>query len=149
MPAHRQLTFQDLNEILPEVERLLTGYTATGQWSLAQICHHLSTTIRLTSRPASNVPESTPEQNAIREAFFAAGVFPPGRQSPAPFIPPPALDAATEAQSLAESIKRFQAATGPYPAHPYLGQLDANQWHRFHAMHAAHHLGFVAPREDS
>jgi len=145
MSTRRELSFQDLNQVMPEVERLLTGHTELGQWSLAQICNHLSTTIRLTARAASNVPESTPEQTAIRQAFFAGGVFPAGRQAPAPFVPQPGLDASTEAHSLAESIKRFQAATGPYPAHPFLGPLTAAEWHRFHTMHAAHHLGFVAP----
>ncbi|HVU86443.1 MAG TPA: DUF1569 domain-containing protein [Pirellulales bacterium] len=145
MTTRRRLSFQSLDEIMPEVEQLLKGHAVAGQWTLGQICNHLAGAIRSTARPASTVPAATPEQAALKERFFAAGVFPDGRPSPAPFVPSADLDLAEEVTSLARAIERFQNATGPYPAHPYLGPLSREEWVRFHAMHAAHHLGFAAP----
>jgi hypothetical protein len=145
MPTRRRISFQGLDEIMPEVQRLLSGHTMVGEWSLGQICKHLSGAIRLTARPSSSVTPATPEQAAIKERFFAAGVFPEGRPSPAPFVPPPDLDLAEEVASLNRAIERFQDATGPFPAHPFLGPLSREEWIRFHAMHAAHHLGFAVP----
>ncbi len=146
MTTRRRLSFQALDEIMPEVQRLLKGHAVAGQWSLGQICNHLSGAIRLTARPTSSaVPPATPEQAALKERFFAAGVFPDGRQSPPPFVPREDLDLAAEVASLASAIERFQGATGPYPSHPYLGPLSREEWLRFHCMHAAHHLGFSSP----
>lgn len=145
MAERRQLTFQDLDDVLPEVERLLQGHALAGQWSLAQICHHLSTSIRITARPTTDPGPPTAQQAAIRAGFFALGRFPEGRPSPPPFVPPEGLDVVAESQALAESIRRFAKATGPFPAHPVIGPLTGEEWRQFHVMHAAHHLGFVVP----
>jgi len=145
MPERRQLTLKSLDDVMPEVERLLKGHVVTGQWSLAQICNHLATTIRMTARPSAGPAQATPEQAAMRMGFFAAGRFPEGRQAPAPFVPKPNLDAAEEAHSLISAIERFQSATGPFPAHPVIGPLSRDEWLRFHTMHAEHHLGFAVP----
>jgi hypothetical protein len=145
MPERRQLTFQTLDEVMPEVGRLLEGYTVVGKWSLAQILHHLAITIRSTARPASDVPPATSEQTAIHKRFFALDRFPDGRPAPPPFDPPQGLDPLVEAPSLDRALERFASATGPFPAHPVIGPLSGEEWARFHAMHAAHHLGFAVP----
>ena len=48
MPERRMLNFASMEEIMPDVVRLLEGYSTIGQWTLAQILHHLATSIRLT-----------------------------------------------------------------------------------------------------
>ncbi|HEY4313757.1 MAG TPA: DUF1569 domain-containing protein [Pirellulales bacterium] len=145
MAERRIIVFQDLAEVMPEVERLVAGHSPAGNWSLAQICHHLGTTIRLTARPVPEAGVPTAQQATLRDGFFGLGAFPNGRASPAPFVPPEGLDLAKEAAALGDAIKRFATAQGPFPAHPMLGPLTGDQWHRFHTMHAAHHLGFVVP----
>jgi hypothetical protein len=145
MANQRQLSFQSLEDVMPEVERLIKGHALAGQWSLGQICSHLAGAIRLTARSPSTAHPATPEQAALKEQFFAAGVFPQGRSSPAHFVPADNLDLSAEVASLARAIEKFQNFTGPFPAHPYLGPLSRDEWVRFHAMHAAHHLGFAAP----
>jgi hypothetical protein len=145
MPERRRLSFKSLDDAIPEVEHLLKGHVVAGQWTLAQICNHLATTILMTARPAAEPGQPTPEQARIRAGFFAAERFPDGRQVPGPFVPKPGLDAAHEAQSLATAIERFRSATGPFPAHPIIGPLSHDEWLRFHTMHAEHHLGFAVP----
>jgi hypothetical protein len=145
MPERRQLTFQSLDDVMPEVARLLEGHTVVGNWSLAQILHHLAITIRSTSRPASAVPDATAEQSANRARFLALDRFPDGRPVPPPFDPPAGLDALVEAPSLARALEQFASAPGPFPAHPMIGPLSGKEWNQFHVLHAAHHLGFAVP----
>ena len=42
MPERRTLEFARLDDVMPEVDRLLAGHTTVGNWSLGQICNHLS-----------------------------------------------------------------------------------------------------------
>src|SRR4051812_14360492 len=42
MDARRTLTFSSLAEVMPDVDRLLGGHRAVGNWTLGQICNHLS-----------------------------------------------------------------------------------------------------------
>ena len=44
-PGRRAIQFESLDEIMPEVDRLLEGHTTVGNWSLAQICRHLATVL--------------------------------------------------------------------------------------------------------
>jgi hypothetical protein len=55
-PGRRALRYVNLDEIMPDVDRLLGRYTTLGAWSLAQICHHLATVMRRTV----DLPKSTP-----------------------------------------------------------------------------------------
>ena len=38
----RTLTYASLDEIPADVDRLLAGHTTVGNWTLGQICNHLS-----------------------------------------------------------------------------------------------------------
>src|SRR5438067_5729 len=46
--ARRPLTFASLNEVMPDVDRLLRGHTTVGNWSLGQICSHLAQAVHFT-----------------------------------------------------------------------------------------------------
>jgi hypothetical protein len=143
MAERRQLVFASLDEVIPDVERLLAGHTTTGKWSLGQILYHLASALRLTVEGPPSSAEPTREQDISRRRFFRTDRFPEGRQAPAILEPNPSLDARTEADSLREAIDRFVSSTGPFAAHPILGPLSKDEWSRFHCMHFAHHLGFA------
>ncbi len=146
MAERRELTFASLDDVMPEVERLLAGHVTVGRWSLAQICQHLATGIRLTLDAPLRPFEPTHETDLVRHRFLQQGKFPEGMEAPIPALRPPSgLDAATEAEALREVIGRFASAAGPFPAHPHLGRMTRDQWIRFHCLHCAHHLGFVVP----
>jgi hypothetical protein len=146
MPARRTLAFAGLDDVLPEVERLLAGHTTGGRWTLGQICNHLATAIRLTLDVPVRPAEPTREQNIARRRFFRQGKFPEGMEAPIPvLLPRPDLDARKEADALQKAIARLVAAPGPLPGHPRLGPLTRDEWVRFHCMHCAHHLAFAVP----
>jgi hypothetical protein len=146
MTERRDLTFSSLDDVMPEVERLLAGHTTVGHWSLGQICNHLAAALRLTLEVPPSSAEPTREQRVARRLFFRSGRFPDGMEAPVRVLQPqPGLDAVKEAEALREAIGRFDAATGPFPAHPVLGPLSNEEWTRFHCLHCSHHLGFVRP----
>lgn len=145
MVARRALTFASLDEIMPDVERLLAGHVTSGRWTLAQILYHLATALRYAATAEADTGEPTREQDVLRRRFFSRASFPDGVELPAVLEPPPGLDARAEADSLRAAIALFASRTGPFPTHPRLGPLTGEEWDRFHRMHGAHHLGFAVP----
>ena len=149
MAELRNLSFVGLDEVPPEVERLLAGHVAVGRWSLAQICNHIATGIRLTLDAPVRSFESTPEKDADRRRFFEQGRFPEGMEAPIPvLIPTPDPNARAEADALRDVIDRFATFAGPLPAHPRLGPMTRDEWTRFHCLHCAHHLGFIVSDQE-
>jgi hypothetical protein len=148
----RLLSFASLDEIMPEVTRLLQGHKTAGQWSLAQICNHLAMAFNSVAGGVpvgqeATSPDDERERHAgIRQSFLALDRFPDGRISPPRLVPGEGLDSYQEAASLADAVARFIAAEGRFPAHPRIGPLTKDEWVRFHCLHTAHHLGFVVPR---
>lgn len=150
MAARRELSFASLDEVMPEVERLSTGYDVVGQWSLGQICKHLTLAFHFMMDAASGSaplePADDPRRALIRTRFFRAGRFPDGVAAPfSELVPSTDLNDRAEAEALRDALARFQVATGPFPPHPFLGSMTKEEWARFHCLHAAHHLGFAVP----
>ena len=40
--ARRQLKFSSVDEIVPDLDRLMAGHQTVGKWTLGEICNHLS-----------------------------------------------------------------------------------------------------------
>jgi hypothetical protein len=146
--TRRALRFASLDQVMPDVDRLLAGHTTVGRWSLGQICNHLELAIRLSM---DGDPVKAPW--LVRRAFGPVafrlslwlGWMPEGVQVPAVYLLRPGLDAAHEAAALRAAIERFGSFTGRFDEHPVLGRLSPSRWERFHCMHCAHHLSFVVP----
>lgn len=153
MPDRRPLRFDRLDEVPAEVDRLLLGHRTVGGWTLAQICTHLAAALRLTAEaPPGPGPGATPTEveraQAInRRRLFRSESFPEGVEMPSPAIHPgpPEADPRAAASALRDAVSRFLDAPGPYPPHPMLGEMDREQWLRFHCIHCAHHLSFALP----
>jgi hypothetical protein len=145
MPERRLIDFASMDQIMPDVERLLEGHTTVGQWTLGQILHHLATSIRLSSLGrAGSSPEQT--SDALRRRFFNSRRFPEGLEAPHPrLVPPAGTDVQAQREALHEAINLFKSTVGPFPAHPLLGSLSKDEWSQFHCIHSAHHLGFAIP----
>ncbi len=146
--GRRTLSFTCLDEVMPDVQRLLAGHVAVGRWTLGQICHHLATTIRMSHE---GIPEKAPwllRRTAgvlLRRLTFWRGWIPEGVSVPAVFLPGSDFDSPRQAESLRVEIDRFRTWPGPFDEHPLLGRMTCTQWERFHCIHCAHHLSFVVP----
>ena len=149
MARRRDLAFASLDEVMPDVERLLAGHVTVGRWSLGQICNHLATNIRFTM---DGFPDKAPwlVQRTVgvmvRGLMLGTGRIASGVRVPEAYLPKPGLEDAAEAAALRASIERFSTFTGMFAGHPLLGRMRRDQWERFHRIHCAHHLSFALPR---
>lgn len=147
--GRRTLSFGSLDEIMPDVERLLEGHTTVGNWSLAQICRHLSTAIRR----VIDLPASRPLDPAllagegVKEQALATGLLKEGLPAPAAIMPTEVLGEREEAEGLRQAIAYYQASpTGPVTPHIIFGPLTKEEWYRLQCIHCAHHLSFAIPK---
>ena len=148
MAERRVLAFTSLDQIMPEVDRLLAGSEKAGNWSLGQICNHLAQTFRMSV-----------EGFGVKAPWIARMIFGPiarkemfvnkrmraGIKVPEKFCPKPGLDDRAEAEALRASIAYYRANPTPRAFHPLLGALTGEQWDVVHLVHSAHHLGFAIP----
>ena len=83
-PGRRTLSFNSLDEVMPDVERLLQGHTTVGTWTLAQTCRHLATVMRR----VVDLPASTPQDPSLwvgderKRQVLESGTIPEGLPGP-------------------------------------------------------------------
>src|SRR5262249_23945506 len=144
-----------LDEVMPDVDRLLRGHTTVGNRSLGQICSHLAQGIHFTIDgfpPEARLPWIV--RNTVGRfvlwRILPVGRFVEGMRMPRKYEPAAGVDARDEAESLRAALQRFAAHTGPLAEHSLQGAVSRAVWERFHCIHCAHHLGFSLPveRED-
>jgi hypothetical protein len=147
-PGRRTLRYNSLDEIMPDVERLLDGHSTVGHWSVGQMCRHLATILRLsvdrsatTDRDPANYADAEQKQ-----AFFASGVVPEGTPMSPSLAAPDSLDDREEVNGLRDALAYYAASPGPVVDHPRFGPLTRAEWDRFHCLHSAHHFSFAVPK---
>jgi len=145
--GRRALRFGSLDEVMPDVERLLEGHSTVGNWSLAQVCRHLATVMRR----VVDLPASTPVDpsqwvgEGRKRQVFESGSLPEGLPGPPEVMPPEGLDAREEAEGLRRAIDHYRASPGPAIPHRLFGPLSKAEWDGLQLIHVAHHLSFAAP----
>ncbi len=149
-PGRRTLRFESVDEVIPEVERLLAGHTTVGNWSLARICQHLAGAIRLAvDMPATTRHDPSLQIGAERVAeIFATGMLPEGFPLPTALATSEPLGEHEAADRLREAIDYYKASPGPVAAHRFFGPLTKEQWDHLQRIHCAHHLSFAIPKGD-
>jgi len=145
--GRRTLRFNSLDEVMPDVERLLEGHSTVGNWSLAQICRHVSTVMRrVVDLPASTPVDPSqwaPEER--KREVLESGMIPEGLPAPPEILPAEALNEREEAEGLRAAIAHYKASKGPVIPHRIFGPLTKAEWDRIQCIHCAHHLSFAVP----
>src|SRR3954464_8284254 len=101
-PGRRILCYQSLDEVMPDLDRLLEGHTTVGTWSLAQICRHLATVMRR----VVDLPASTPHDpshrvpEVVKREDFETGQLPEALPGPPEIMPAETLGGREEAEGL-------------------------------------------------
>jgi hypothetical protein len=145
---------ETLAEAVEESERLLaSGYERHGNWTLGQACRHMHLTIdaSIDGYPwwMSLAAPIRPVLKSLVLPRLMRGDSPVGVKTPGMFVPPGNLDDAEEVKLFSLSAATFTSHEGrPFP-HPGFGSMDLKEFEAFHAMHAAHHFGFLAPVQAS
>jgi len=148
MAVRRPLEFTSLDQVMPEVDRLLQGYTRQGNWSLGQMCQHLTISIRGSLEGFEGKGPwllrvalgPTIKKQILRSGKVREGIKPPGF-----FLPGTDLDDRAEAEAYRAALRFFSMHTGPLADHPVFGRMTYAEWDHLHRIHAAHHLSFVHP----
>ena len=136
--SRTKLSFQTCNQVLEYVNGLLeSGYTKQGNWSLGQICYHLSKAMKFWRRVRSHrfgallfttgIPRMVPYAG---ELLFRIGLSAPAPLSVKPEQP---VNDAEGVQLLAEALHQ---------------DTNSKQYASNNAMqlwHCGHHLGFLHP----
>jgi len=143
----RQLTFNDVDEIIPDVRTLLAGHRTVGQWTLAQICRHLADSFH------GSMDGFDLRHHRVKRFFMAKRMLQHALERGIPrdymvnprLTPPPDPDLDESVSALAAAIDRYAAHAGPLHPHPLFGRMDRPTWNRVHCVHSAHHLRFAIP----
>jgi hypothetical protein len=148
MAERRQLSFSRLDEIMPEVDRLLAGYVPARNWSLGQVCNHISGNIRASIEGFAVSGPWVVRKTlgpVIKKMILKSGEIKEGMKTLESLVPKPDLDDRAEAEALRASIAYYLAHPLPRASHPFFGRMTAEEWDRLHCIHCAHHLSFVLP----
>jgi hypothetical protein len=147
----RELTFLDYADVIAEIDRLASrGYERTGQWTLGQVCRHLSYYMR---GSLEGYPFRLPWiirkliGGRLLRKLLSDAPMPSGKPTVPASRPP---DHVPEERAVAEArelLERLRAHTGPVHPSPIFGTLTPEQARALHLKHAAHHLGFLVPKE--
>ncbi len=128
-PARRELAFSSLDQVMPDVDRLLAGYKGVGNWSLGQMCHHLTQSI---AGSVEGFPGQAPWLlrktlgPLIIRGILKQGKMREGVQVPEAFQPKPGLDDRAEAEALRAAVRIFGEHHGPLAEHPLGVKLCAH-----------------------
>jgi hypothetical protein len=109
--------FHRLDEIMPDVERLMAGHSTVGRWTLAQILNHLASSIQYSiggfpGRTAPWIVRVT-FGKAARWSMLKRGVIPEGAPLPRGFVPQSDLDARWKRRPCARRSRRLGGASRP------------------------------------
>ena len=143
----RPLQFAGIDEIMPEVDRLLQGNKTVGQWTFGQICDHLATVNRaVVDAPAEPKPDpSTRVSDEMKRQVFATGLLFENMPMPGDLTTPKDVERTEAVNRLRDATAHYQASPGPVIDHPFYGPLSKEEWDRVVCIHSAHHLSFVIP----
>ena len=151
-PERRELAFKDLDEVVPEAQRLASGEVrTTGNHSFGQILEHLARTHDMVMGKVEG--PSPPWYMKIMMVFMKGMILKdkplsPGFKLPkdaeAFFWPNQEFDVPQALSHLKESIETYQTS-GPLAKHPIFGTITPEQSLKLNCRHAAMHFSFVHP----
>ena len=147
--GRRQLQFNNLEEILADVEQLNQGSIKTlGNWSSGQVIKHL--TIVMTAS-LDGFHHTAPwfvrligklmKKQMLTKPMSAGFTLP--ANAAAEMVPGP-IDWPDALRQFREVVRRLQREEKRMPS-SFLGVLTREEWDRLHCRHAELHLSFLVP----
>lgn len=148
------LEFPNLDAAMQRAEQLhREGYHSLGNWSLAQVCEHLSDWLEymIDGYPAAPLPikamlwgmRVTVGKSILRKILATGQMQAGGPTMKQTVHPQDDLDDATSLKRFHDTVERFKAHDGDYHASPIFGPLSAEEGLKLQLVHCAHHLSFL------
>ena len=145
----RELDFDNLQQLIDEVQRLRRGYTQEGNWNLRQICHHIHLVPqRWLAMPANGEPD-TDLQKQYKPYFegVLANRKLPGKIEAPPQLVPPADVPEAAIDGLLHFVRERMSQGFPAINHRLFGNLTPEQATQMVLIHSANHLRFLHPTD--
>ena len=148
----RELSFQNLDEVLAEVERLAAGEVrTTGNHTFGQILNHLA----LSHDVAAGRLQAPPPpffmkllMPLMKRMVINSKPLKPGIKLPAKgeafFWPDNDFDVSSAVEYFKQSVDYYKS-NGPLEKHPFFGNISKAECDELNCRHAALHLSFVHP----
>jgi hypothetical protein len=158
MSRQRRLVFRSGQEVIDEIVRLRDGgYTRSKNWSLTQICDHIAKTIDIEMRGGlKQLPWIARKLvgEPLAKWMLRYDRSPTWLMIPAPRLVRPAEVAAdaddpATIEGCIEIIRMAEMFPGPVPSFPFADDISVEDWRRLNWIHAAHHLGYLLPRDSA
>ncbi|HMB96553.1 MAG TPA: DUF1569 domain-containing protein [Tepidisphaeraceae bacterium] len=143
----RQLHFSTPDDLVAEVNRLRGGYSRNGNWTLPQICKHLTVAMQGAMRPGPHPTQDSPQQQAARpllESILKNGKIPKGVEAPTHALPAESC-ADVDVDDFLQTVEAFKNFPGPFAPHFRFGHITDEQMRKLQLTHAAHHLSHLVP----
>jgi Protein of unknown function (DUF1569) len=150
--AHRrQLDFKTWPDLLADIDHLHRAhYDRLGNWDLSQILEHVGEGLRTALHAIDHRANWIIRkfigpmilERILRQRRMKAGI-----KVPQWWLPGPGHDESAAVEQFRSEAAAFQAMTTPPFPHPFFGPLTKQQWNDLVLIHAAHHLGFLIPRD--
>lgn len=152
-PRAREFRYADLDEMLADVEHLLTvGYEKHGNWTLGQAAGHVADWARFPIDGFPNPPlplraifwllRKTGRADKMARQIMADG-FKSGLPTAPATVPAAEISDAEGVEKLREVIARIKSHTGQLQASPLFGAMDKDTHVQVTLLHAAHHFGYL------
>ncbi|MEO1235613.1 MAG: DUF1569 domain-containing protein [Planctomycetota bacterium] len=148
---HRKLHFETLDEVFAEADRVTSApHRVTGNWTAAQIVHHVAFTIGMNNRGIDltiplpmRVFGRTLKLFGLHVKPINPGIRPPAKVAAA-FAPPPDVTLDAALQKLRDEVAYAKEHGMHFPS-PLFGKLKPNDAVKVHCRHAELHFGFIHP----
>ena len=150
----RGLRLATLDDVLNQTDMLMKrSYQKSGEWSLGQICQHLSYGIifSIDGHPfeLSKVMVFVNQTIFSKKKVLREG-FKPGFKMRGPlkqYMPDPRILDEEGVDMLNAAVERLKKEGASRPS-PMYGKMNEVEWEKFHLRHAEHHLAFLHPHAE-
>ncbi|MEE2937930.1 MAG: DUF1569 domain-containing protein [Planctomycetota bacterium] len=155
MPSSkRQLDLQTADQVIAEIEHLRSvGYTKLKNWNLTQACEHLQMTMNGGMNGFGFRLPWIARATVMKWVF--GWMLRNRKMISAPTIKklkPVSLPDQDNERLIDECINTIRTAesfAGPIENYPMLDDLSVDTWQQLMWLHAAHHLGFLIPNQET
>lgn len=148
--TRRTLHFDNLDQLLAEAEAFTDAATVTGNWTPAQIIHHVAFGIKMLNHGIDlKVPlpmklfGRTMKMFGMHTKPMKPGINPPAKIAAA-FAPPQDVTLEQAKQFLREEVG-FANENGMNHPSPLFGQMSPQDCIQMNCRHAEMHFGFIQP----
>lgn len=153
MPKLRRFELHTVAEVLQDIRALREqGYERGGNWSLSQVCEHLSGTIRVeldgSIKPMPWVVRAT-MGNLVFWLFTSRTLHGlSGVPTLKQLVPQPVNGDQDDPTKIDECLRLHEEVrdrTAPIPPYPLATGVTLEKWRLMMVVHAQHHLEFLRP----